>query len=72
VRAALDAARARARTADRTEPQPTLAVTGSLSAFLWLRVARSLGAQPSPLRYTRLGLLVVPVSVAAALAALRL
>jgi arsenical pump membrane protein len=51
---------------------PTLAVTGSLSAFLWLRVARSLGAQPSPLRYTRLGLLVVPVSVAAALAALRL
>jgi arsenical pump membrane protein len=51
---------------------PNLAVTGSLSAFLWLRVARSLGARPSALRYTRLGLVVVPVSIAAALAALRL
>jgi arsenical pump membrane protein len=51
---------------------PNLAVTGSLSAFLWLRVSRSLGAQPSPLRYTRLGLVVVPLSIAAALAALQL
>jgi arsenical pump membrane protein len=51
---------------------PNLAVTGSLSAFLWLRVARSLGAQPSSLRYTQLGLVVVPLSIAAALAALRL
>ena len=49
---------------------PNLAVTGSLSAFLWLRVARSLGAQPSALRYTRLGIVLVPVSLAAALAAL--
>ena len=49
---------------------PNLAVTGSLSAFLWLRVARSLGARPSPLRYARLGLLVVPVSLTASLAAL--
>jgi arsenical pump membrane protein len=51
---------------------PNLAITGSLSAFLWLRVARSLGARPSALRYTRLGLVLVPVSIAASLAALRL
>jgi arsenical pump membrane protein len=51
---------------------PNLAVTGSLSAFLWLRVARSLGAAPSPRRYSRLGLVLVPVSLAASLAALRL
>jgi arsenical pump membrane protein len=51
---------------------PNLAVTGSLSAFLWLRVARSLDAQPSVARYTRLGLVLVPVSLVAALAALRL
>ena len=49
---------------------PNLAVTGSLSALLWLRVARSLGAEPSVARYSRLGLVVVPVSIAAALAAL--
>lgn len=51
---------------------PNLAVTGSLSAFLWLRVARSLGARPSARTYSLLGLAVVPVSVAAALAALAL
>jgi arsenical pump membrane protein len=50
---------------------PNLAVTGSLSAFLWLRVARALDAQPSALRYSRLGLVLVPVSIAASLAALR-
>ena len=49
---------------------PNLAVTGSLSAFLWLRVARSLGAQPSVRRYTILGAVLVPLSLAAALAAL--
>jgi arsenical pump membrane protein len=49
---------------------PNLAVTGSLSAFLWLRVARSLGARPSPFRYTRLGIVLVPLSLAASLAAL--
>jgi arsenical pump membrane protein len=49
---------------------PNLAVTGSLSALLWLRVARSLGATPSIGRYSRLGVVVVPVSIAAALAAL--
>lgn len=50
---------------------PNLAVTGSLSAFLWLRIARSLGAEPSAVRYSRLGLVLVPLSLAAALAALR-
>jgi arsenical pump membrane protein len=49
---------------------PNLAVTGSLSAVLWLRVARSLGARPSVRTYSLLGLVAVPVSVAAALAAL--
>jgi arsenical pump membrane protein len=49
---------------------PNLAVTGSLSALLWLRVARSLGAQPSVRRYSRLGLLVVPLSLGAAVATL--
>jgi arsenical pump membrane protein len=51
---------------------PNLAVTGSLSAVLWLRVARSNGARPSVRRYTLLGLVLVPFSIAAALAALAL
>jgi arsenical pump membrane protein len=49
---------------------PNLAVTGALSAVLWLQVSRTAGARPSPARYTRLGLVVVPVSMAAALGAL--
>jgi arsenical pump membrane protein len=49
---------------------PNLAVTGSLSALLWLRVARSLGARPSVRTYSLLGLAVVPASLAAALVAL--
>ena len=49
---------------------PNLAITGSLSAFLWLRVARSLDARPSALRYTRTGIVLVPVSIAASIAAL--
>jgi arsenical pump membrane protein len=51
---------------------PNLAVTGSLSAVLWLRVARSHGARPSVRRYTLLGLVLVPFSIAASLAALAL
>jgi arsenical pump membrane protein len=50
---------------------PNLAVSGSLSAFLWLRAARSVGAVPSVLTYTRLGALLVPLTLAAGLAALR-
>ena len=49
---------------------PNLAVTGSLSAVLWLRVARSLGARPSIRAYSLLGLAVVPASLGAALLAL--
>lgn len=49
---------------------PNLAVTGSLSAFLWLRVARTHGASPSARTYTLLGLVIVPASIAASLAAL--
>jgi arsenical pump membrane protein len=51
---------------------PNLAVTGSLSAILWLQVARRAGSHPSVTRYTRLGAVVVPVTIGLALAALRL
>ena len=49
---------------------PNLAVTGSLSALLWLRVARSLGATPSAKTYSRIGVVLAPLTLAAALAAL--
>jgi arsenical pump membrane protein len=49
---------------------PNLAITGSLSALLWLRVARSLGAKPSARRYSQLGLVIVPLSLAAAVGTL--
>ncbi len=51
---------------------PNLAVTGSLSAVLWLRVARSNDARPSARTYALLGLVLVPISIAAALAALEI
>lgn len=51
---------------------PNLAVSGALSAVLWLQVGRSAGARPSALRYSAVGALVVPVSMAAALGALAL
>jgi arsenical pump membrane protein len=51
---------------------PNLAVSGSLSAVLWFRVARGLGCAPSARRYSRLGLVLVPLSLAAALGALSL
>ncbi len=51
---------------------PNLAVTGALSVVLWVQAARPLGATPSAARYTRLGLVVAPVSMAAALGALAL
>jgi arsenical pump membrane protein len=51
---------------------PNLAASGSLAWFLWYRVARSSGAQPSLLRAGRLGAVVVPLSMAAALAAMAL
>lgn len=49
---------------------PNLAVTGALSAFLWLQAARAMGIRPSARRFSALGLVVVPVSMAAALGAL--
>jgi arsenical pump membrane protein len=49
---------------------PNLAVTGSLSALLWLRVARSLGATPSAKSYSRIGVVLAPLTLATALAAL--
>jgi arsenical pump membrane protein len=51
---------------------PNLAITGSLSAVLWFRVARLEGAHPSALRYTLLGAVVVPVTIVAAMLALAL
>ena len=51
---------------------PNLAVTGSLSALLWLQAARSVGADASTATYSKLGLTLVPLTVTGALAALRL
>jgi arsenical pump membrane protein len=51
---------------------PNLAVTGSLSAFLWLQAAHAVGADTSIATYSRLGVLLVPLTLAGALAALRL
>jgi arsenical pump membrane protein len=51
---------------------PNLAASGSLAWFLWLRVARASGATPSVRQASRLGIVVVPLSIAAALAALAL
>jgi len=51
---------------------PNLAVTGSLAWLLWLRAARSAGADPSIARASRLGAIAVPLSMAVALVALSL
>jgi arsenical pump membrane protein len=51
---------------------PNLAMSGSLSAFLWLQTARRAGAAPSIVRYTKLGVLVAPAGIAGALLALYL
>ena len=47
---------------------PNLAVTGSLSAVLWLQAARAVGADASIVTYSRLGALLVPLTLAGALA----
>lgn len=49
---------------------PNLAITGALSALLWLQVSRTVDAKPSVWRYSALGAVVVPVSMALALLAL--
>lgn len=46
---------------------PNLAVSGSLAAVLWLQVSRTVGARPSALRVSKLGVVVAPLSMAAAL-----
>jgi arsenical pump membrane protein len=51
---------------------PNLAVTGSLSAFLWLQAARTVNADTSIATYTKLGALLVPLTLAGTLAALAL
>jgi arsenical pump membrane protein len=48
---------------------PNLAVTGSLSALLWWQAARSVGARPSARRYSAVGIVLAPLTIAAALAA---
>lgn len=48
---------------------PNLAVTGSLSALIWWTAARSAGARPSAIRYSAVGIVLVPVTLAAALTA---
>ncbi len=49
---------------------PNLFVTGSLAWVLWLRAARSAGASPSVAKASRIGVLAVPLSMAAALGVL--
>jgi len=46
---------------------PNLAVTGSLSAYLWFKAARGAGAQPSARRFSRIG---IPLAFAGILAGL--
>ncbi len=46
---------------------PNLFVTGSLSSLLWLKSARAAGCTPSITHVTRLGIVAVPVSMAAVL-----
>jgi arsenical pump membrane protein len=49
---------------------PNLVITGSLSAIFWMRVARAERARPSALTYSKVGVVLVPLSVAASLLAL--
>jgi arsenical pump membrane protein len=51
---------------------PNLAVTGSLSAFLWIQAARTANADTSIATYTKLGALLVPLTLVGTLAALAL
>ena len=51
---------------------PNVFVTGSLAWLLWLRAARSAGSHPSIAKASRLGVVAVPLSMAAALGALAL
>jgi arsenical pump membrane protein len=48
---------------------PNLAVTGSLSAYLWFRAARQVGAQPSVAAFSRRGVVLAPLAICGALLA---
>lgn len=45
---------------------PNLAVTGSLAAFLWMRTAATLEARTSVLAISRIGIVLAPLAIAAA------
>jgi arsenical pump membrane protein len=49
---------------------PNLAVTGSLSAFLWFQAARQAGASPSARAFSRLGVPLALLAIAASVLAL--
>jgi arsenical pump membrane protein len=49
---------------------PNLAVTGSLSAVLWLQAAHAINSPASIATYSRLGILLVPATIVVTLAAL--
>ncbi len=51
---------------------PNLVVVGALSAILWMRVARRELAEPSAGTYTKVGVVLVPLSIGLALLALEL
>jgi arsenical pump membrane protein len=51
---------------------PNLFVTGSLSAFLWLRAARTVDARPSIRTFVSIGVVFAPLSILAAVGALTL
>jgi arsenical pump membrane protein len=51
---------------------PNLAFTGSLSAYLWYHAARTAGVRPSLKESSKLGLVLVPLTISGALAALAL
>lgn len=51
---------------------PSLAVTGSLSSYLWYRAARQVDAEPSLLFVSRLGVVLAPAAVVAAMLAMSL
>jgi arsenical pump membrane protein len=46
---------------------PNLAATGALSALLWYRTAKEVGERPSLWEFSRRGLLLAPLAIAAAL-----
>ncbi|MGI8801246.1 MAG: SLC13 family permease [Solirubrobacteraceae bacterium] len=48
---------------------PNLAVTGSLSAYLWFRAARQVGSRPSVAAFSARGVVLAPLAILAALVA---